>query len=392
MFVSAHYSGEDLIPKIQNNEPWKKVFGPVFIYLNWAMDSDNPLLLWEDAKAQMSIEVESWPYNFPASEDFPTSDLRGSISGTLLVKDVYIDEEYMSVDSAYVGLALPGDAGSWQRESKGYQFWTRTDEDGNFTISDIRPGDYNLYAWVPGFIGDYKYEFDIRISPGCDTDLGGILYEPPRDGPTLWEIGIPDRSAAEFFVPDPDPKYINKVLVNKPDLRFRQYGLWDRYAELYPDTDLVYTVGVSDYRKDWFFAQVNRKKDDKTYQGTTWQIVFKLDEINQTGTFKLRLALASATAAELQVRVNDPKANPPLFSSGVIGKDNSIARHGIHGLYWLYTVDVSGSLLVEGNNTIFLTQPRATTPWQNIMYDYIRLEAPPRHHHQLQNCSILARK
>lgn len=40
--------------------------------------------------------------------------------------------------------------------------------------------------------------------------------------------------------------------------RFRQYGLWERYAELYPEKDLVYTVGVSDYSKDWFFAQVTR--------------------------------------------------------------------------------------------------------------------------------------
>jgi len=33
----------------------------------------------------------------------------------------------------------------------------------------------------------------------------------------LWEIGIPDRSAAEFYVPDPNPKYINKLYVNHPD-------------------------------------------------------------------------------------------------------------------------------------------------------------------------------
>lgn len=34
--------------------------------------------------------------------------------------------------------------------------------------------------------------------------------------------------------------------------------MWDRYTELYPDADLVYTIGVSDYTKDWFFAQVPR--------------------------------------------------------------------------------------------------------------------------------------
>jgi len=40
--------------------------------------------------------------------------------------------------------------------------------------------------------------------------------------------------------------------------RFRQYGLWERYAELYPNEDLVYTVGISDYKKEWFFAQNTR--------------------------------------------------------------------------------------------------------------------------------------
>jgi rhamnogalacturonan endolyase len=40
--------------------------------------------------------------------------------------------------------------------------------------------------------------------------------------------------------------------------RYRQYGLWERYAALYPENDLVFTVGKSDESKDWFFAQVTR--------------------------------------------------------------------------------------------------------------------------------------
>lgn len=35
----------------------------------------------------MMIEVESWPYNFPASDDFPTADQRGSVSGRLQIQD-----------------------------------------------------------------------------------------------------------------------------------------------------------------------------------------------------------------------------------------------------------------------------------------------------------------
>jgi len=55
------------------------------------------------------------------------------------------------------------------------------------------------------------------MQTGCKINVHKIVYQPPRDGPTLWEIGIPDRSAAEFFVPEPNPKFINKVFVNHPD-------------------------------------------------------------------------------------------------------------------------------------------------------------------------------
>ncbi|XP_075088803.1 uncharacterized protein LOC107831685 [Nicotiana tabacum] len=378
VFLSAHYAGEDLVPKFGEGESWKKIFGPVFIYLNSVTGGKDPLILWEDAKEQMLVEVQSWPYSFPASEDFPSSSQRGNISGRLLVQDRYFKDDKIYASGAYVGLAPPGEAGSWQRECKDYQFWTKADEEGYYVISDIRAGDYNLYAFVPGFIGDYKSDTKVTITSGCSIEMDDLVFEPPRNGPTLWEIGIPDRSAREFYIPDPDPKYINKLFVNHPD-KFRQYGLWERYTDLYPNGDIVFTIGESDYKKDWFFAQVTRKKDEKTYTGTTWQIKFKLDSVNRNETYSLRLALASVAQAELQVRINDSSMNTPLFSSGLIGKDNAIARHGIHGLYWLFNVNLQGDMLVEGENTIYLTQANATSPFQGIMYDYIRLEAPPSH-------------
>ncbi|KAM3730361.1 hypothetical protein ACB098_12G081100 [Castanea mollissima] len=339
MFLSAHYAGEDLVLKLNPDEPWKKVFGPIFMYLNSVTDGNDPLYLWEDAKNQMMIEVESWPYNFPASDDFPTADQRGSVSGKLQIQDWFLSDECISANCAYVGLAPPGDVGSWQRECKGYQFWTTADADGYFSINNIRCGSYNLYAWVPGVIGDYQHDDFITINAGCDIDLGYLVFEPPRDGPTLWEIGTPDRTAAEFYIPDPDPKYINKLYINHPD----------------------------------------RKLSDDTYQGTTWQIKFKLDLVDTIGSYTLRLALATAHISELQVRVNDPKTSPPLFSTGVIGHDNTIARHGIHGLYRLYNIEVPFTQLVDGHNTIFLTQTMASSNFpalQGIMYDYIRFEGP----------------
>ncbi|KAL8131044.1 uncharacterized protein LOC141711378 isoform X2 [Apium graveolens] len=376
MFVSAHYGGVDVVLNFKSGEPWKKVFGPVFIYLNTSPDKENAVsVLWENAKEQMRTEVQSWPYHYPLSEDFPHSDQRGSVSGTLLVNDSYVSDNPMLAVGAHIGLAPPGEVGSFQREGKGYQFWTNTNDEGHFLIENIRPGDYNLYAMVPGFIGDFRWEELITVTPGGSIDAGTLTYKPPRDGPTLWEIGTPDRSAAEFFVPEPDPKYVNKLYVNHPD-RFRQYGLWERYTDLYPDKDLVYTIGVSDYHKDWFYAQVTRKADNDMYIGTTWQIKFKLGNLDHSGIYKLRLALASATMSKLEVRVNDKEANPPVFSTGSIGKDNAIARHGIHGLYWLFNVDIHCTHLVEGENTIYLKQANGSKFQFGVMYDYIRLEGP----------------
>nr|XP_027091605.1 probable rhamnogalacturonate lyase B [Coffea arabica] len=376
MFVSTHYGGTDLVVKFGEGEPWKKVFGPVFIYLNSASDENEAFKLWDDAKRQMNQEVESWPYGFPASEDFPKADQRGTVSGNLLVRDRYTSEELIVADGAYVGLAPPGEIGSFQKECKGYQFWTRADSQGYFSINNVSPATYNLYAWVPGFIGDYRSESTITITAGCEVELGDLVFEPPRDGPTLWEIGIPDRSAAEFYFPDPNPLYINKLYLNLPADRFRQYGLWERYADLYPDGDLVYTVGTSDYRKDWFYAHVNRKIGENIFQSTTWQVNFEVDNVVQTGTYKLRIALCSATYSELQVRVNDPDANPPHFTSGLIGSDNAIARHGVHGLYWLFNIDIPESQLRQGYNVIYLTQAKNDTALHGIMYDYIRMECP----------------
>ncbi|KAK3017898.1 hypothetical protein RJ639_005204 [Escallonia herrerae] len=360
-FISGHYAGISLTLRLQDGEPWKKVFGPIFIYLNSGKPNNDPRTLWEDAKEQTFIETKSWPYDFPLSQDFPHANQRVTISGRLLVRERYISTVLINASSAYVGLAPPGEAGSWQKDTRGYQFWNQTDSQGNFMIRGVRPGTYNLYGWVPGFIGDYKYKVSVNISRGVDIQLGDIVYDPPRNGFTLWEIGIPDRSAAEFFVPDP-----RKTLMT-------------------------------------YLSSSNSDRDlgNKTHVPTTWRIVFDLPDVVPTRDYTLRLALASATSARLQKVIiifilaifhvilttflhcnrkgwiNERNATRPHFRTRLIGKDNSIARHGIHGLYWLYSFNVAGYRLRRGTNTIFLRQAFGSGPFFGVMYDYLRLEAPP---------------
>lgn len=78
-----------------------------------------------------------------------------------------------------------------------------------------------------------------------------------------------------------------------------------------------------------------------------------------------------------QVRFNDLNAKLPHFSTGLKGDDNAIARHGIHGLYRLHTIAVGSNHLVNGKNTIYLTQSKGISPFMGVMYDYVRLESPP---------------
>ncbi|TYJ47093.1 hypothetical protein E1A91_A02G163800v1 [Gossypium mustelinum] len=377
MFVSTHYTGTEIDTFYKEGEAWKKVFGPVLIYLNSASlkDDDHRKILWNDAKRQLSEEIESWPYNFTRSEDFPHSQQRGQVNGQLLVQDRYMDKQLMQAKSAFVGLAPPGEADSWQKEGKGYQFWTQTDKIGRFNIKNVRPGVYNLYAWVHGFIGSYKLDLNITIQPENKIELDTLIYDPPRNGPTLWEIGIPDRTAAEFFIPEPYPQYVNSITNDGAD-KFRQYGLWDRYSDIYRDSDLVYTVGTSNYSKDWFFAHVPRKIGDDWYRPTTWQIKYNLQDVNNRGTYTLQMAIAAASFAEVEVRFNDPNSDRPHFTTRRIGYDNAVPRHGIHGLYRLYSIEVPGYRFLKGSNTIYLTQTRSDNSFEAVMYDYIRLEGP----------------
>lgn len=53
MFVSTHYAGRDAEMKFEDGEPWKKVFGPVFVYLNSVSNESDALQLWRDAKQQV---------------------------------------------------------------------------------------------------------------------------------------------------------------------------------------------------------------------------------------------------------------------------------------------------------------------------------------------------
>ncbi|CAN1328606.1 Rhamnogalacturonate lyase, partial [Linum perenne] len=367
IFTSIHTFGLDLLTEYRNGEPWKKAFGPILVYLN--SDADHSAL-WKDAKSQLDKEIQQWPYTFVQHQDYLQAAQRGTVTGQLMVDDKYLNPSPKEAANAFVGLCMPGTTDdAWQYEIKGYNFWTQTDDKGNFVIKNVRPGDYNLYGYVIGVVSSFRHPQLITVKAGDELKLGQVSFKPPRTGPTVWEIGIPDRSANEFFVPDADPNFVNKL--------YRQYGLWLQYPVVYPKDDVVFEVGVSNYSKDWFFAHVLRSAAGNTYNPTIWRVVFDLPEVSPTGNYTIQIALAAAEMTNTYVYVNDVNAKRPHYATGTCGTDNAIARHGNHGLYRFFSGGLPSNLFIKGKNTIFMRQARASNyAYAGVMYDYIRLEAP----------------
>ncbi|KAG9133541.1 hypothetical protein Leryth_019452 [Lithospermum erythrorhizon] len=188
-------------------------------------------------KRQMVEETKKWPYDFQLSRDLLRANQRGTVTGRLMVNDRYINE--IAQNQLILDYAPPGEVGSQQTDSKGYQFWTTTNEDGSFSISNIYDPEFTMFMHGSlGYKGDYKYEKNIEIKSGSNMGLGDLAYIPPRSGPTIWEIGISDRTAGEFFIPDPAPGFIYTNLNDKSFYRQRDNAIAKTlvsmvYADLY---------------------------------------------------------------------------------------------------------------------------------------------------------------
>jgi hypothetical protein len=160
-------------------------------------------------------------------------------------------------------------------DAKHYQFWSDGTEDGKFTITKVRPGTYTLHAFADGVLGEFA-QANITIAAGQVIDLGKLEWKPVRFGRQLWEIGYSDRTGGKFFKGDGD-----------------NYWLWGwglRYPLLFPN-DITYTIGKSDYRKDWFFQQtphgestawLNPAAKDPANQRFGWVKTESLDQYPQT--------------------------------------------------------------------------------------------------------------
>jgi rhamnogalacturonan endolyase len=388
---AVHFGGGNV--NVAAGEHWTKVIGPFFLYCNSGTD---PIAIFNDAQAQLEKENAKWPYTWVSGVDYAQSNERTTVSGQIVLSDSVMPDAKMS--NVLVGLAhapysppavagrggrgrgattapqaapagVPVPAGlvggrliDWQHDAKYYQFWTHGQDDGTFSIPNVRPGSYTLYAIADGVLGEYS-KADITVELGKPIDLGKLTWTPIRYGRQIWDIGIPNRNAKDFAYGD----------------KFFEYDTQLQYAKLFPN-DVNFVIGQSDPRKDWYFEQVPHATNTNPPAGrgfgpggsgkaTPYNIKFQMPA-GPTGKATLRVAICGAGfGGNVDVTVNAK----PAGQIKVAGSDNVIVRKGNAGNWYERDVVFDAAMMKQGDNVLTLTVPAG--PLNNgVVYDYLRLE------------------
>ena len=348
-FGLNHYNASST--RVAAGEAWQKIFGPFLLYCNHAGTGDA---CWADAQAQAKAEQAAWPYAWLTGNPlYPPTNGRGQITGHFVVQDAL--KPNVSAANAWIGVAQPDAGGNWQFESKRYQYWVKTDAQGNFTIPNVRPGTYTLSAFTTGAVGEFS-QGGINVTAGQTTALGELTWSVPHQGARIaWEIGVPDRTAKEFR--------------HGKDY-FHGY-VWANLPQEFPNP-LDYYVGKSDWPTDWNYAQTRYAAVGKNAEAWRWRIHFYLDHAPMEAA-TLTLAIASANRARIDVYVNNERRPLTSVSPAVAG-GNALLREGIHAKYCVEYVSLPAGKLQAGENIISLSVPETSGAASHVMYDYLNLE------------------
>jgi rhamnogalacturonan endolyase len=361
---SSHYGGANVT--VDAGESWTKVIGPFLLYVN---EGPDPIAMWREARAKADVEAEKWPYKWVDAGNYAKPEERSTVTGRLILNDPLLDKfpGKFTAGLAKPTYSVPGGFGrereiTWQTDAKHYQFWTRCDDtDGSFTIRNVSPGAYTLYAFADGVLGEFV-KADVTVGEGATVDLGELEWTPRRRGKQVWEIGVPNRTGAEFAAGD----------------RFFEPDITLQYPKEFPD-DVTYTIGESQHGEDWFFAHVPHNVDPNArvlpFRGvvgrgraTPYTIRFGMDAA-PSGKATLRLAICGTGTRSIGVAVNGESVGRVALGP----PEGVITRHQVQGLWYERQFEFEAAKLLAGDNTLTLTVPAGQIN-DGVVYDYLRLE------------------
>ncbi len=223
----------------------EKIHGPWYLYF---AAGPTPDAMIKDALKVAAEEKAKWPFQWMDEPLYPLK--RTTVTGQLKVTDG------RSAGGAWVVLAQPGR--DVYNQSGDYIFNVKADQDGKFSLPNVRAGTYALRAWAnQGSITQELIKEGVEVK-GDKLDLGIVEWTPTHHNNLLWQIGKSDRMSGEFKFGDQlrSMMWVDKV-----------------------PTNLTFTIGKSKDSQDWYYAQTQVGHWDvnfdlsKTYPGNAYLMV-----------------------------------------------------------------------------------------------------------------------
>ncbi len=352
MEQSTHFGG----PPIVATGHWSKTYGPYLLYLNTGTSGTT---LHNDALKYTSPTWDQAFYDTLGISGYATSKQRSTVSGKVTLSD----GNTMSGST----VVLSDNKTDFTRTWQGYQYWVSVNANGTFSIPDVHAGTYRLSVYRPRYFGDFQMD-NVIVPAGTSYTLPAQVWTPPTFGQQIWQIGVPDRSSAEFM----------------NGANFRNYGNYLLFPQQFPG-GVDYVIGQSHAATNWNYTQY------QVYNGTRlpdWKLQFTMTHAPVAGSIAtLTIALAgwsldipglpvgtTPTPGSLTVIVNGIKL--PAWVFPVDATDSASYRSGSSGDYHLdYLQFSASSLLTAGTNTLALRlNDGSTTAFNNAQYDALRFE------------------
>jgi rhamnogalacturonan endolyase len=273
----------------------------------------------------------------------------------------------------------------WQSEGLNYQYWTKTDVNGNFTIKNIRLGNnYRFYTFQKGVVEEFTAgPFNLIANDPQVVNLSAKITAPNNTfncevdrskGGLVLEVGYPDRDTKEFAFGD---KYFTAEI-------------WDKWFQpLFPtNKPAVYNYSPASPKNYKQWPYVHSGWFDPVSRGwSKWdrEINFPINGTPTTGaTARMTFALAGSDDRQngdgswrknIVVNVNG-YTNVATITPGY--DDGSFRRAGGHGAYKVMYADIPTRFLrgENANNNISLSYTYVSQFYSVVYYDYLSLEVP----------------
>ncbi len=303
-----------------------KIYGPFLIYVN----RGNHEEMIANAKAMAHQQQAEWPFQWFQHELYPTE--RATVTGRINVKT------NQGREGIQVILAEPGS--DPYSQGKRYMFWTKTDNNGYFSIPAVRPDDYTLYAYATqGDITDQLVVDHVQVEAGI-CDLGTIEWAPKQYEHLLWMIGENNRLSDGYALSNASRSYL--------------------LPETVP-SNLTFVIGESSQSTDWYYAQTKKG---------TWTVKFNCTK-SYTGNAHLTASLAAVTSnPTVKICLNGHSLTTWSWNTN----DGAIYRSATQsGRHYVKALVFDASLLSQGENTLTFNLTNGTGR-NGVMWDCIKLE------------------